>query len=175
MGSKSRSTTASTQNTKDITTTVGDNRTTDSGSIGGNTTIGETGGNVSVSTTDFGAIKSAFEGIDTAISDSIDFAETVSVNAQNNSFGLAGASLAANANLSNELLRRDQVVTAAIIDTLGETKSGFDEVQKSINSNAAATGSQLAGLLNAASQVSGNMVLWVAAALGAVLLFRKTV
>ena len=118
MGSKSSAKTQTTQLTEDNTTSLGDNRVAEQGSIGGNVTLGRTVGDVDVSTTDFGAIRSAFEGIDTAISDSIDFAETVSVNAQNNSFGLAGASLAANANLSNELLRRDQVVTAAIIDTL---------------------------------------------------------
>lgn len=103
--------------------------------------------------TDFGAVEGSFGLAEQAIAgverlgiDGFDLAENLGLNAQNQSFGLAGASLAANAQLSNELLRRDQIVTASIIDTLGETKAGFDEVSASLNQNAAATGEQLAGI-----------------------------
>lgn len=46
------------QSTTDITTSSGDNRVTDSGNIGGNVTVGEAGGSVNVTTTDYGAIES---------------------------------------------------------------------------------------------------------------------
>lgn len=58
MGSKSHSTTSSTQNTSEVTTSLGDNRVTDTGNIGGNVQLGETHGNIAISTTDYGAIES---------------------------------------------------------------------------------------------------------------------
>lgn len=179
MGSKSRSRTSSTQNTDEVVTSAGDNRVTDTGNIGGNVTLGRTGGDVSVQTTDLGAIEESFglagvaiEGVSSVAGDGFDFAEDVALNAQNNAFNLAGSSLAANATLSNELLRRDQIVTASIIDALGETKAGFDDVANQINSNAAATGDQLAGLASVAGSNTNTVILAVAAAAALFLVVR---
>ena len=142
MGSKSRSSTSSTQNTSDVTTSLGDNRVTDTGNIGGNVAVGSTGGNVSVETTDFGSVQLAIEGAGKIAGDGLDLADSVGQGA----FNLANSSLAANATLSNEVLRRDQILTAQVFDVLGEARAGFDDVSKALNSNAAATGSSLAGL-----------------------------
>lgn len=57
--SRSKSRTSNTQNNREITTSLGDSRVTDTGSIGGNVQLGETTGNVNISTTDFGALDSA--------------------------------------------------------------------------------------------------------------------
>ena len=186
MGSKSRSNTASTQNTDEIVTSVGDNRVTDNGNIGGNVTLGRTGGDVSVQTTDLGAIEESFglagvaiEGVKSVAGDGFDFAEELAINAQDNAlsaqndaFNLAGTSLAANATLSNELIRRDQIVTASINDALGETRAGFDEVANQINSNASATGDQLAGLASVAGSNTNTVILAVAAAAALFLVVR---
>lgn len=153
MGSKSRSRTASTQNTSDVTTSLGDNRVTESGNIGGNTTLGSTGGNVSIESTDFGAVQLSIEGAGQVAGDGLDLAESFGSGSfelagqlGQSAFDLANSSLSSNATLSNEILRRDQILTASVFDVLGEASAGFDDVSKALNSNAAATGSQLAGL-----------------------------
>ena len=61
MGGKSKSSADNTQNTQEVVTTLGDNRVTDTGNIGGNVQTGETAGDVNVTTTDFGAIESGQE------------------------------------------------------------------------------------------------------------------
>jgi len=180
MGSKSRSRTASTQNTSDVTTSLGDNRVTESGNIGGNVTLGKTGGDVSVTTTDLGAIEESFglagmaiEGVGAVASDGFDFAEDVSLNAQNNAFNLAGSSLAANALLANETLRRESLITSQVFDVLGEASAGFDDVSKALNANAASTGNQLAGLADATGSNTTKIILFAAAAAVVIFLVRS--
>lgn len=48
-------------NVNEVTTGLTDNRVTDSGNIGGNITLGETGGDVNLSQTDYGAIDAGKE------------------------------------------------------------------------------------------------------------------
>ncbi len=101
--SKSRSSTASTQTTTDISTATSDNRVTDSGNIGGNITLGSSQGNVNIATTDFGAIeeggKISLAAFDFA-SDAADLGTELSLQAlasaevfQENTLDLAGDSL----------------------------------------------------------------------------------
>ena len=78
MGSKSRSSTSSTQNTTDVTTSLADNRIAEAGgNIGGNVTIGQAGGAVSVEMTDMGAIGHALDFAGDAFADGLDFSRDV--------------------------------------------------------------------------------------------------
>lgn len=55
--SRSKSRTSNQQFNNEVTTSLGDNRVTDTGNIGGNVQLGRTTGDVNISTTDFGALE----------------------------------------------------------------------------------------------------------------------
>ena len=96
MGGRSRSSTSSTQNNQEVVTSLGDNRVTDAGNIGGNVTLGRTTGDVNISTTDLGAIDSA----QTVSLGALDFGS----DALESGFGLADSSLIASSDLAEQAI-----------------------------------------------------------------------
>lgn len=105
MGGKSKSSADNTQNTQEVVTTLGDNRVTDTGNIGGNVQTGETAGDVNVTTTDFGAIESGQE---------------VSLAALD--FG--GDAVEGGFDLAGEAIVSSQDITEQAIDLTGNTFAG---------------------------------------------------
>ena len=163
MGGKSSSRTQSQQATTDVTTSVGDNRVSEGGDIGGNLTTGTTGGNVT------------YQSVEVS-EDATDLAEALGSQAINRSFDLAGSSLEANTVFSNEVLRRDQLLTAQIANLLDETRSGFGDVADSFAHGSEATGAALAGIAGDNAVVRQKFTknaLYAAVAVAALYVWKK--
>ena len=98
MGSRSKSSTSSTQNTTDITTSLADNRVVgDGGFIDGNVTLGKSTGNITINKSDFGAIQKAGDISSASLTAAEDIAE--------GAFELGDSAIAANADLAYESIR----------------------------------------------------------------------
>ena len=119
MGGKSR--TSTTNAGRETTTSLGDNRVTDSGSIGGNIQLGETqaDGDISITTTDFGALDSA-QGLSMA---ALDFGS----DAVEGGFDFAEEALMSNSDLAEQFI---DVGGGLFSEALGAINSSNEDFTK---------------------------------------------
>lgn len=121
MGSRSSSRTSSTQNTTDVTTTSADNRVAQGdGHIGGNISLGQSSGNVTISQTDYGALDNA---ADIAKSSLDTVTDTVSTASE-----LGEAAISANADLAYESIRAQSATVDASIKAVLDSNRMSDQV-----------------------------------------------
>ena len=119
MGGRSRSSTSSSQQTNEVVTSLGDNRVSDTGSIGGNVQLGEAGGDVTVTTTDFGALDSA----QTVSLAALDFGS----DAVEGGFDLAGDSLISSQEVTEQAIDLSGDVFSGALDALSSSTQFFSE------------------------------------------------
>ena len=112
MGSRSKSrtttNTSSVNTTTDVTNTSADNRVTDTGNIGGNVSVGQSEGNLNITTTDFGAIDAAFDGI---------------LDAQDSAFEVGNAAIAANQDVVNTAFAAQSATFDATLDSIDDNNA----------------------------------------------------